>query len=109
MYTRENLLDELRNLHGPGEEVEHLIDWIRDAWETRDLLTQRFGAVHAFHILNAPSPLRHWFSLNTECTQISEAISCSPFHPERTEGKEPPSFARGHRCAIVRYIIKEQI
>lgn len=52
--TRSALQDVLRHELGKTEEVEILIDHLQEAWETLDLLVERFGRTNALKILTAP-------------------------------------------------------
>jgi hypothetical protein len=51
---RSSLQDVLRHELGKTEEVEILIDHLQEAWETLDLLIERFGRPNALKILTAP-------------------------------------------------------
>lgn len=51
--TRFEMIKELQGVLGHSEETEHIIDWIRDAWETSDFLVKRIGREHAYQIINA--------------------------------------------------------
>ncbi len=53
--TRMVIEKQLRSELGPCEEMEILLDWLRDAWQTRDLLEKRFGAERARTLINAPA------------------------------------------------------
>lgn len=49
---RHRLLAQLRQEES-GEDTEHVIDWLTDAWETLDLLIERFGSSRAFQLYTA--------------------------------------------------------
>jgi hypothetical protein len=51
---RSAILDLLPHLRGNTKETAHLIDYIRDMWETMDLLKKEFGAEGAQKIISAP-------------------------------------------------------
>jgi chlorite dismutase len=53
--TRQHIDEVLQHEMGDTEEAAHLIDWIRDMWETIDLLKARFGKEAAHTIIEAPS------------------------------------------------------
>ncbi|WP_376797467.1 hypothetical protein [Thermogemmatispora sp.] len=55
--SRQDIIAALRTELGPGEETEHLIDWLLDMWETIDLLIARFGAARAWQIIATPASL----------------------------------------------------
>jgi hypothetical protein len=55
--TRYYVLQVLRHELGNTEETEHLLDCIREAWETMDILIERFGGETAQKILTASSSL----------------------------------------------------
>ena len=60
--TRVALENELRRECGDTPETDLLIDWLKDAWETRDLFVALFGPERAHAIIHAPaflpSPIR---------------------------------------------------
>lgn len=62
--TRQHLVDVLLHELGDTEEVAHLIDWIRDMWETVDLLKKRFGEETTHKIIKAPA----WISPSEVCS-----------------------------------------
>jgi len=69
------ILTELQHSLGQGEQTEHLIDWVLDAWETRDLLVRRFGGAYASTIVDAvdaSSPTLH----------LDDFVACEPAHEE---------------------------
>jgi hypothetical protein len=47
------LIEQLRNELGANEDTEHLVDWLEDAWETLDLLRERFGESRAMQLYTA--------------------------------------------------------
>lgn len=51
--TRTEILMELQHHLGQSEQTEHLIDWVLDIWETRDLLVRRLGRTYASAIVDA--------------------------------------------------------
>ena len=51
--TRLEAVKELRRILGYSEETEHVIDWMRDAWETSDFLVKRIGRERTYQITNA--------------------------------------------------------
>jgi hypothetical protein len=53
--TRFHIVTALREQLGNLEETEHLIDYIQDAWETFDLLLERFGRENTLKIITTPS------------------------------------------------------
>ena len=53
------LIAQLRTELGAGEDTEHLIDWLQDAWETLEMLRARFGEARALHLYTASAPLPH--------------------------------------------------
>ena len=53
--TRWQRLHELQRRLGPGEATEQLLDWVRDAWETYDLLIDRVGRSCASQVMNTQS------------------------------------------------------
>jgi hypothetical protein len=52
--TRQDILRILLHELGDSEETQHLLDYTRDLWETKDLLTERFGSEAARKIIEAP-------------------------------------------------------
>ncbi len=52
--NREILVRVLLQELGESEETRVLIDWIRDLWETLDMLTERFGEETTIKIIRAP-------------------------------------------------------
>lgn len=55
--TRGDIVNILKRLLGDTEETAHLVDWLRDTWETSDILTQRFGKEATHKIIHAPASL----------------------------------------------------
>jgi hypothetical protein len=53
--TRMVIEKQLRRELGPCEETEILLDWLRDTWETGDLLEKRFGTERARALITAPA------------------------------------------------------
>ena len=53
------LIEQLRNELGAGENTEHLIDWLQDAWETLAMLKAQFGEARALQLYTASAPLSH--------------------------------------------------
>ena len=51
--TRFEIIKELQCMLGYSEETEHVIDWVRDVWETYDFLVKRIGRERAHQIINA--------------------------------------------------------
>ena len=54
--TRHDLIAQIREEGGEGEQTEILIDYIQELWETIDLLQQRFGKKRTQEIVEASSP-----------------------------------------------------
>ncbi|HEU5383710.1 MAG TPA: hypothetical protein VFV38_50560 [Ktedonobacteraceae bacterium] len=55
--TQQYIVQQLRKELGEAEETEHLIDWLLDAWETLEILRDRFGETRALQLLTAYAPL----------------------------------------------------
>ncbi|SRR5579884_687043 len=55
--TRHYLQQILKRELGETEETNHLLDYLTDAWETMDLLVERFGREDATKLITAPSHL----------------------------------------------------
>jgi hypothetical protein len=53
--TRYDVLTILRHELGNSEETEHLCDYLKEMWETIDLLIARFGVEQAQKIIMTPS------------------------------------------------------
>ena len=67
--TRADILIELEHRFGHSEETEHLLDWVRDLWETRDLLLKRLGSAYTMVILNAEASCSLGFRLDDLVTE----------------------------------------
>jgi len=52
--TRQGILQVLLHELGDSEATQQTLDYIRDLWETHDLLTKRFGPEAARTIIEAP-------------------------------------------------------
>ena len=52
--TRQDILRVVLHELGDSEETQHLLDYMRDLWETKDLLTRRFGPEATRKIIEAP-------------------------------------------------------
>jgi hypothetical protein len=52
--TRQDILQVLLHELGDSEATQQTLDYIQDLWETRDLLTKRFGPEAARKIIDAP-------------------------------------------------------
>jgi hypothetical protein len=52
--TRQDILRVVLHELGDSEETQHLLDYTRDLWETKDLLTSRFGPEATRKIIEAP-------------------------------------------------------
>src|SRR5450759_5279617 len=52
--TRQDIVQVLLHELGDSEATQHLLDYIRDLWETHDLLLKRFGPQAARKIIDAP-------------------------------------------------------
>jgi hypothetical protein len=52
--TRQDILQVLLHELGDSEATQQTLDYIRDLWETHDLLTKRFGPEAARKIIEAP-------------------------------------------------------
>src|SRR5450759_2775321 len=52
--TRQDLVHLLLHEREDSAETQHLLDYTRDLWETRDLLTKRFGPEVTRKIIEAP-------------------------------------------------------
>ena len=70
---RTEILTQLWCQLGPGEQTEHLIDWILDVWETMDFLLKRFGRVSTFMIVEAVE------SSSTDF-RLDDFVVCEPTH-----------------------------
>jgi len=55
--TRQNVLQVVLHQQGESEATQHLLDYIRDMWETIDLLTKQFGPEATRKIIDAPVSL----------------------------------------------------
>jgi hypothetical protein len=65
MKTRQEMIVALRSLYGSGIEVEHVIDYLQDVWETYDLLARLFGSEYAYKAITAPPCIRsHQVNIN---------------------------------------------
>jgi hypothetical protein len=53
--TRGDAREQVYALLGPGESTEHLLDFLEDAWQTVDWLTEAFGSEQADALLLARS------------------------------------------------------
>jgi len=53
--TRHEMVSVLQHELGETEATQHLLDYIKEMWETYDLLTQRFGPQAARTIIEAPA------------------------------------------------------
>lgn len=51
------IIQQLRRELGANEATEHLIDWLLDAWETREILRDHFGEVRALQLFTACAPI----------------------------------------------------
>jgi hypothetical protein len=51
--TRAEVLIELQHRLSPSETTEHLLDWVLDLWETRDILLKRLGKEYTEIIVSA--------------------------------------------------------
>ena len=49
---RQHLIEQLRQEEA-SEDIEHVIDWLADAWATLDMLTERFGETKARQLYTA--------------------------------------------------------
>jgi hypothetical protein len=52
--TRQDIVQVLLHELGDSEATQQTLDYIRDLWETHDLLTKRFGPEAARKIIDAP-------------------------------------------------------
>jgi hypothetical protein len=52
--TRQDILQVLLHELGDSEATQHTLDYIRDLWETHDLLMKRFGPEATRKIIEAP-------------------------------------------------------
>ena len=52
--TRHDILTVLLHELGDTEATQHMLDYIKEMWETMDLLTERFGSEAARTIIDAP-------------------------------------------------------
>jgi hypothetical protein len=52
--TQQDIVQVLLHELGDSEPTQHMLDSIRDLWETRDLLTKRFGPEATRKIIDAP-------------------------------------------------------
>lgn len=57
--TQQSLVDQLSQELGKSEDTDILIEWLIDAWSTREMLVKRFGEVRAMQIFTASAPLPH--------------------------------------------------
>ena len=64
--AQQYIVQQLREELGETEETEHLVDWLLDAWETLEILRDRFGEARALQLLTAYAPLL--------CTNTQKAI-----------------------------------
>jgi len=55
--TRQDIVQVLLHELGDSEATQQMLDYIRDLWETHDLLTKRFGPDVARKIIEAPVSL----------------------------------------------------
>jgi hypothetical protein len=55
--TRQDIVQVLLHELGDSEATQRMLDYIRDLWETHDLLTNRFGPDVARKIIDAPVSL----------------------------------------------------
>lgn len=51
--AQEWIVQQLRHDLGQNETTEHLIDWLRDSWETLEILRDCFGEAKAMQIFTA--------------------------------------------------------
>ena len=63
--TRQDILQVLLHELGDSEVTQQTLDYIQDLWETRDLLTKRFGPEAARKIIDAP------------ISQLTKEVICS--------------------------------
>jgi 2-keto-3-deoxy-galactonokinase len=54
--AQQSLIRQLRKELGASEETEQLLDWLLDAWETLEILKDRFGEARALEIFTAYAP-----------------------------------------------------
>jgi hypothetical protein len=73
--TRTEILTELQHRLGQSEQTEHLIDWVLDIWETRDLLVKRFGWMYASEIVEA---VDSYFP----ALRLDDFVVCEPAYEE---------------------------
>jgi hypothetical protein len=57
--AQEYTIIQLRKELGDNEETEHLIDYLIDAWDTLEILRDRFGEAKAIQIFTAYAPSPH--------------------------------------------------
>lgn len=50
---QKELIEQIRRELGVCEDTEHLIDWLLDAWDTFEVLTERFGKHRAMQFYTA--------------------------------------------------------
>ena len=50
------IIDQLHRELGASEDTEHLIDWLRDAWDTLAILRERFDEARAMQLYTASVP-----------------------------------------------------
>lgn len=55
--AQQYIIQQFRKELGETEETEYLIDWLLDAWETLEILRDRFGEARALQLLTAYAPL----------------------------------------------------
>ena len=55
--AQEYIIQQLRRELGATETTEHLIDWLLDAWETLEILRDRFGETRALQLFTAYTPI----------------------------------------------------
>lgn len=51
--AQQYIVQQLRRELGASEATEQLIDWLLDAWETLEILRDRFGEARAFNMFTA--------------------------------------------------------
>lgn len=55
--AQQYIVQQLRRELGENEATEQLIDWLLDAWETLEILRDRFGEARAVAIFTAYAPV----------------------------------------------------
>ncbi len=55
--AQEYIVMQLRKELGENEATEHFVDWLLDAWQTLEMLRDRFGEARAMQIFTACAPL----------------------------------------------------